>query len=209
MLLKEVSHATDLDLLTVLIGDRKKATKVFARAKFSLFSLLHSQVQENGDLFCAERTSAYGDDALIKLQAAVELAARSLTEQLTIRESLTSPGAVRDLLRLKLAGLPHEVFICIQLDAQHRVIAVEELFRGTLTQTSVYPREVVKAALRANAAAVIFAHNHPSGAAQPSRADELLTRNLKDALAMVDVKVLDHFIVAGNQALSFAERGLL
>ena len=210
MLLRtEVTHATDLDLLTVLIGDRRKATKVFARARFSLFALLHSQAQINGDLFCGERPSAYGDDALIKLQAALELAARTLTEQLTIRESLTSPGAVRDLLRLKLAGLPHEVFICIQLDAQHRVIAVEELFRGTLTQTSVYPREVVKASLRANAAAVIFAHNHPSGAAQPSQADELLTRNLKDALAMVDVKVLDHFIVAGNQALSFAERGLL
>lgn len=209
MLRTEVTHATDLDLLTVLIGDRRKATRVFARAKFSLFTLLHSQAQENGDLFCGERPTAYGDDALIKLQAAVELAARTLTEQLTIRESLTSPGAVRDLLRLKLAKLPHEVFVCIQLDAQHRVIAVEELFRGTLTQTSVYPREVVKASLRANAAAVIFAHNHPSGAAQPSRADELLTRNLKDALAMVDVKVLDHFIVAGNQAISFAERGLL
>ena len=112
-------------------------------------------------------------------------------------------------LRLKLAGLPHEVFICIYLDAQHRVIAVEELFRGTLTQTSVYPREVVKASLRANAAAVIFAHNHPSGVAQPSQADEILTRNLKEALSLVDVKVLDHFIVAGTQAISFAERGLL
>ncbi len=139
----------------------------------------------------------------------MELAARTLTEQLQSREALTSPGAVRDLLRLKLAGLQHEVFVCIQLDAQHRVIRMDELFRGTLTQTSVYPREVVKAALRANAAAVIFAHNHPSGVAQPSKADELLTRELKDALAMVEVKVLDHFIVAGNQALSFAERGLL
>ena len=208
LLRKEVSHATDLDLLTVLIGDRKKATKVFAKAKFSLFGLLHSP-QEHGDLFCAERASAYGDDPVIKLQAAVELAARSLTEQLTSRESLTSPAAVRDLLRLKLAGLPHEVFICIQLDAQHRVIAIEELFRGTLTQTSVYPREVVKASLKANAAAVIFAHNHPSGVAQPSQADEMLTRNLKEALSLVDVKVLDHFIVAGTQAISFAERGLL
>jgi len=209
LLRKEVSHATDLDLLTVLIGDRRKATKVFAKAKFSLFSLLHSQPQENGDLFCSERASAYGNDPFIKLQAAVELAARSLTEQLTNRESLTSPGAVRDLLRLKLAGLPHEVFVCIHLDAQHRLISIEEMFRGTLAQTSVYPREVVKAALKANAAAVIFAHNHPSGACQPSQADEYLTRNLKDALALVDVKVLDHFIVAGTQALSFAERGLL
>ena len=206
---KEVAHATDLDLLTVLIGDRRKATRLFAKAKFSLFALLHSQPTENEDLFCAEGASAYGDQPMMKLQAAVELAARTLTEQLTSRTSLTSPGAVRDLLRLKLAGLPHEVFICIYLDAQHRVIAVEELFRGTLTQTSVYPREVVKAALRANAAAVIFAHNHPSGVAQPSQSDELLTRNLREALALVEIKVLDHFIVAGNQALSFAERGLL
>ena len=99
--------------------------------------------------------------------------------------------------------------MCIWLDVQHRVIKFDEPFRGTLTQTSVYPREIVKAALAANAAAVIFAHNHPSGAAQPSQADELLTRSLKEALALVDVKVLDHFIVAGNHALSFAERGLL
>ena len=97
----------------------------------------------------------------------------------------------------------------VMLDAQHRVLASEELFRGTLTQTSVYPREIVKAALKANAAAVIFAHNHPSGVAEPSQADELLTRQLKEALAMVDIKVLDHFIVAGTAALSFAERGLI
>ena len=99
--------------------------------------------------------------------------------------------------------------MCLQLDAQHRVIAIEELFRGTLTQTSVYPREVVKAALRANAAAVIFAHKHPSGVAEPSHADEILTRSLKSALALVDVQVLDHFIVAGTRVMSFAERGLL
>jgi len=123
--------------------------------------------------------------------------------------ALTSPGAVRDYLRLTLAGREHEVFVTILVDAQHRVIAFEELFRGTLTQTSVYPREIVKVALKANAAAVIFAHNHPSGVAEPSHADELLTRQLKEALALVDVKVLDHFIVAGRHTLSFAERGLL
>jgi DNA repair protein RadC len=123
--------------------------------------------------------------------------------------ALTSPGAVRDYLKLLLGQLEHEVFVCLWLTAQHTVVASEELFRGSLTQTSVYPREIVKAALRANAAAVIFAHNHPSGVAQPSTADELLTRNLKDALALVDVKVLDHFIVAGANSISFAERGLL
>jgi len=116
---------------------------------------------------------------------------------------------VRDYLRFTLAARAHEVFVVLFLDAQHRVMSDAELFRGTLTQTSVYPREVVKAALAANAAAVIFAHNHPSGVAQPSQADELLTRQLKEALALVEVRVLDHFIVAGNQTLSFAERGLL
>jgi DNA repair protein RadC len=144
-----------------------------------------------------------------QLAAVLELARRALREELRAKSALTSPGAVRDYLRLALGGLPHEVFICLYLDAQHRVTGSEELFRGTLTQTSVYPREVVKAALSANAAAVIFAHNHPSGVAQPSQADELLTRQLREALALVEVKVLDHFIVAGNQSLSFAERGLL
>ena len=123
--------------------------------------------------------------------------------------ALTSPAAVRDYLRLAISHREHEVFLCIWVDAQHRVLAFEELFRGTLNQTSVYPREIVKAALARNAAAVIFAHNHPSGVAQPSRADELLTRTLKEALALVDVRVLDHFVVAGDQAISFAERGLL
>ena len=124
-------------------------------------------------------------------------------------DALTSPSAVRDYLRLALSGKEREFFLVVFLDAQHRVLGIEELFSGTLTQTSVYPREVVKAALKANAASVIFAHNHPSGVAQPSQADELLTRQLKEALALVDVKALDHFIVAGNQAMSFAERGLL
>jgi len=141
--------------------------------------------------------------------AAFEILRRSLDEKLKERSALTSPGAVRDYLRFTLGQREHEVFVCIWLDAQHKVISFEELFEGTLTQTSVYPREVVKTALVRNAAAVIFAHNHPSGVAQPSQADELLTRSLKEALALVEVKVLDHFIVAGNQAISFAERGLL
>ncbi len=127
----------------------------------------------------------------------------------TPRNALSSPRAVRDYLRLALAGREQEVFVVLLLDAQHRVIAHEELFRGTLTQTSVYPREVVKCSLRHNAAAVIFAHNHPSGVAEPSHADEILTRSLKSALALVDIQVLDHFIVAGSRTMSFAERGLL
>lgn len=144
-----------------------------------------------------------------KCAVARELVRRLLHEEISIQPCLTSPAAVRDYLALSLSHLEHEVFVCLWLDAQHRVLKAEETFKGTLTQTSVYPREIVKAALRINAAAAIFAHNHPSGVARASQADELLTRNLKEALALVDVKVLDHFIIAGATAWSFAERGLL
>jgi DNA repair protein RadC len=123
--------------------------------------------------------------------------------------SMSSPHAVRDYLRTKLAEREHEVFVALLLDSQNRLIEYIELFRGTLAQTSVYPREVVKVALSRNAAAMILAHNHPSGVAEPSRADELLTQSLKQALALVDVRVLDHFVVAGADTVSFAERGLL
>ena len=132
-----------------------------------------------------------------------------LSRRMRANDQLSSPDSVRDYLRMSLSGREYEVFVVVLLDAQHRVLRCEEMFRGTLTQTSVYPREVVKTALAANAASVIFAHNHPSGASEPSQADELLTRELKAALALVDVKVLDHFVIAGAQSLSFAERGLL
>lgn len=144
------------------------------------------------------------DDEIIQMALAVLVHRFDLK-----RTALNSPRAVKDYLALALAEKGHEVFACAFLDAQHRVIAFEELFRGTLSQTSVYPREVVKRALTHNAAAVILAHNHPSGVAEPSRADEALTSALKQALALVDVRVLDHFIVAGAQVLSFAERGLI
>ncbi|MEI6180757.1 MAG: JAB domain-containing protein [Chloroflexales bacterium] len=136
--------------------------------------------------------------------------ALSILEQRMKRgDMLSSPAAVRDYLRLLLADREYESFVCVWLTAQNCVIEAEEMFRGTLTQTSVYPREVVKGGLKHNAAAGIFAHNHPSGVAEPSRADELLTANLKQALALVDIKVLDHFIVAGVSSVSFAERGLI
>jgi DNA repair protein RadC len=143
------------------------------------------------------------------LAAVTELVRRSLAEEATVADALTSPQAVRDYLRLTLRARPYEVFVGIFLDSQNRLLAFEEMFRGTLAQTSVYPREVVKAALARNAAAVIFAHNHPSGVAEPSRADELLTQALKQALALVDIRTLDHFVVAGSHLVSFAERGLL
>ena len=144
-----------------------------------------------------------------QLQAVLELARRSLHEKFRRDTVLSSPGKVRDYLRISLSRLGHEVFMGLFLDSQNRLLAADELFRGTLTQTSVYPREVVKRALALNAGAVIFAHNHPSGIAEPSRSDELLTGSLKQALALVDVRVLDHLIVAGTSTVSFAERGLL
>lgn len=147
--------------------------------------------------------TAYEDRVVAE---AIAILARRLRDPGSLFDS---PQVVRDYLRLNIAALEHEVFGCIWLDASHRVIEVEELFRGTLTQTSVYPREVVKAALKHNAAAVIFYHNHPSGSDEPSTADELLTRHLKDALKLVDIKVLDHFIVAHTKTTSFAERGLI
>ena len=146
---------------------------------------------------------------MAQVKAGVELARRLLAEEARTGSVLTSPEAVRDYLRLSLNELPHEMFVVLFLDSQHRLIAADEMFRGTLAQTSVYPREIVKAALERNAAAVIFAHNHPSGVAEPSRADELLTQALKQALALVDIRTLDHFVVAGNRVVSFAERGLI
>jgi len=158
---------------------------------------------ENPSIYAVTK-STQSDDVIIAT------ALRILEERMRKPgQSMSSPESTRNFLRLTLAEIPHEVFYCICLDSQNRVIHHEELFRGTLTQTSVYPREVVKLALAHNAGAVIFAHNHPSGIAEPSRADELLTTALKQALALVDVRVLDHFIIAGATALSFAERGLI
>jgi DNA repair protein RadC len=144
-----------------------------------------------------------------ELMAVLELARRAMAQQLREREVFSSPEAVKNYLQLHLAHRKHEVFAALFLDAQNRLIALEELFRGTLTQTSVYPREVVLKALHHHAASVVLAHNHPSGTVQPSRADEALTQALKAALALVDVRVLDHVIVAPGQALSMAEKGLV
>jgi len=144
-----------------------------------------------------------------ELAAVMEMARRALAQRLADAPVFSEPQAVKDYLRLHLGALPHEVFAVLFLDSQHRLLALDTLFQGTLSQTSVYPREVVKQALARNAAAVILAHNHPSGVAEPSRADEFLTDALKRALALVDVRVLDHLVVGRGEAVSFAERGLL
>jgi DNA repair protein RadC len=155
------------------------------------------------------KLSGIGPAKASQLAATLELARRALSGEMVQRDVLGSPESVRQWLRLKLGTLGHEVFAALWLDAQNRLIEYEELFRGTLTQTSVYPREIVKRALACNAAGVLFAHTHPSGVAEPSRADEALTQVLKQALLLIDVKVLDHFVIAGNTTVSFAERGLL
>jgi DNA repair protein RadC len=208
LLAKGPEALSDAELIAVLLrtGVRGKSAVDLARELLARFGSVAGLLGAGSPLAAVK---GLGGSKRAQLAAAAELVRRALREQLSGGTALASPAAVRDYLRLSLASRQHEVFVCIWLDAQHRVITLEEAFRGTLTQTSVYPREIVKAALAVNAAAVIFAHNHPSGAAQPSQADELLTRSLKEALSLVEVKVLDHFIVAGNQALSFAERGLL
>lgn len=156
-----------------------------------------------------KRIKGLGPAKRAELVAVLELARRALAEQLRERAALDTPDAVKHYLQLQLGAKKHEIFAVLFLDSQHRLLALEELFRGTLSQTSVYPREVVLRALHHHAAAVVLAHNHPSGSVEPSRADEALTQALKAALALVDVRVLDHVIVGTGQALSMAERGLV
>lgn len=156
------------------------------------------------------RIKGMGPAKAAQLSATLELVRRGLAEEMRARPMLGSPAAVRDFLRARLAHEPQEIFIALWLDAQNRLLAEETLARGTLTRTTVYAREVVKRALAVNAAAVIFAHNHPSGVAEPSAADRLLTQTLKEALALIEVRLIDHFIVGGMAPpLSFAERGML
>jgi DNA repair protein RadC len=201
---------SDTELLALLLRTGMAGKGVFALAHElvdtfgGLAGLLHTDAES------LKRIKGLGGTAKrAELVAVLELARRAMQQQLKEREVFSSPGAVKHYLQLHLAAKHHEVFAVLFLDAQNRLLAMEEMFRGTLTQTSVYPREVVLRALKHNAAAVVLAHNHPSGTVQPSRADEALTQTLKAALALVDVRVLDHVIVAPGDALSRAEKGLL
>ncbi|MCA1978034.1 MAG: DNA repair protein RadC [Thiobacillus sp.] len=200
---------TDAELVAVFLR-----TGVTGKSAVDLGRELIARFGGLGGLCRAERRAAcaapgIGEAKYAQLAAVMEMARRTLAEAMHAGDALNSPDAVRDYLRLTLRGKEYEVFCCVFLDAQHRVIAVEELFRGTLTQTSVYPREIVRRALAHNAAALVLAHNHPSGVAEPSQADRTLTRHLVEALALIDVRVLDHFIVAGPSSLSFREAGHL
>jgi DNA repair protein RadC len=209
LIAKGAESLSDAELVAILLrtGVKGRSALDLARELLARFGSVSALFAADVPALCA--TAGLGTAKYAQLAAVMEMARRALRETMSRGNALNSPKAVRDYLRLKLQDRPYEVFVTVFLDAQNRVLAVEELFRGTLTQTSVYPREVVKRALHHNAAALIFAHNHPSGVAEPSRSDEALTQALKQSLALVDVKVLDHFVIGGGAAMSFAERGLL
>jgi DNA repair protein RadC len=213
-LLANGAHSlSDAELLAVLVGgsgrrgqDAVAAARALLGRHQSLRGLLSAQRHHT---LSTPAAPGLGTVGYCRLQAAVELARRHYAEALRTGPPLDSPQATRDFLIRRLRDSPHELFCCLHLDNRHRLIAFDELFRGTIDGASVHPREVVKQALARNAAAVILAHNHPSGVAEPSQADELVTRRLREALQLVDIRVLDHMIVADNGCLSFAERGLM
>lgn len=209
LLAKGAGALSDAELLAIFlrVGVRGKSAVDLARDLLVRFGNLSG-------VFAADQPEiseihGMGMSKYVQLQAIFEMVRRALCETMQERDVLSSPEQVRDYLRLQMGNLHREVFVVLFLDAQNRLVASETLFTGSLTQTSVYPREVVKRALHRTAASVVLAHNHPSGVAEPSRADELLTKTMRAALELIDVRVLDHFIVTGNAAYSFAENGLL
>jgi len=200
---------SEAELLAILIrtGHRGSNAVDVARAMLTRFGSLRAVL--NADAPTLTGQAGLGPARYAQLQAALEIARRHYLEGLKAAPSLINPRATREFLIARLRDLPYEVFCCLHLDNRHRLIAFEELFRGTIDGASVHPREVVKQALARNAAAVILAHNHPSGVAEPSQADELITQRLKQSLALVDIRVLDHLVVGDCACISFAERGLL
>ena len=206
LLARGASALTDAELLAIFLrtGIKGRTAVDLARDLLGRFGTLRGLLRAGRPEFCA--VHGLGDAKYVQLQAVLEIARRHLAEALSGRQVLIDPSAVRQMLQARLRDREHETFAALFLDNQHRVIAFDELSHGTIDGASVYPREVIKAALKHGAAAVIFAHNHPSGVAEPSAADRTLTERLKAALAQVDIRVLDHFVV-GEQVVSFAERG--
>ncbi|VAW57317.1 UPF0758 family protein [hydrothermal vent metagenome] len=199
---------SDAELLAIFLrtGVRGKSAVDLSHDLLKTFSGLRQLLTAGQDEFCQQH--GLGTAKYVQLQAVLEMSRRYLNASFNRGDSLTSPQQTRQFLTSKLREYPYEVFAVLFLDQRHRIIQFEELFRGTIDGASVYPREVVKKALQHNAAAVIFAHNHPSGVAEPSQSDERITLRLKEALSLVDIRVLDHFVV-GDEVVSFAERGLL
>ena len=200
---------SDAELLAIFLrtGVAGSNAVELARGLVSEYGGLRQLLQADRARFCATR--GLGDAKFAQLQAALELARRHLKEKLSVYDTLENPSDTRSYLTARLRDYPQEVFACLFLDSRHRLIHYAELFRGTIDSANVYPREVVRSALQHNAAAVILAHNHPSGVAEPSDADRRITRRLKDALALVDIPVLDHIVIGDNSATSFAECGLI
>jgi DNA repair protein RadC len=200
---------SDIELLAIFLrtGTRGKSAVDLARDLLAEFGSLKALLNADQQRFCMGR--GLGNAKYAQLQAVLEMAKRHFKEILERGSALTSPETTRAYLSAQLRGYGYEVFACLFLDNQHRVIKLEELFRGTIDGASVYPREVVKQALYHNAAAVIFAHNHPSGITEPSQADKQITDKLKQALTLIDIRVLDHFIIGDGDPYSFAEHGLL
>jgi DNA repair protein RadC len=209
LLEKGATALSDAELLAILLrtGTRGRSALDLAREVLKNFRSLRKFIAADRRRFCA--VPGLGEARFAELQAAVEISRRQLTESLKAGPSLASPRATCDFLTAKLRDLEHEVFCCLYLDKRHRLIEYEELFRGTIDGASVHPREIVKLALQRNSAAIIVAHNHPSGIAEPSAADELITQRVKEALALVDIRLLDHIIVGDGVSVSLAERGLL
>lgn len=199
---------SDAELLAIFLrtGIKGKTAVDLARDILSDAGGLRELLGANEARFC--QSKGLGQAKFVQLQAVVEMSRRYLEEKLKHGEALTDVTAVRNYLTHRLRGYPYEVFACLFLDNKHRVIKYEELFRGTIDSASVHPREVVRHAIQHNAAAIIFAHNHPSGVAEPSQADHRITDRLKEALSLIDVRVLDHFVI-GDDVVSFAERGYL
>ena len=200
---------TDAELIAILLrtGTRGSTAVDLARDLLGEFRGLRALIEADEETVC--RFKGLGRTKFVAIRAAIELARRYLEAGLRKQDVLTNPGSTRDYLTAQLRAYPHEVFACLFLDNRHHILSFDKMFNGTIDGASVYPREVVKRALSHNAAAVIFAHNHPSGIAEPSNADISLTRRLRAALELVDIRVLDHFIIGNRQAVSFAERGLL
>lgn len=210
LLLRGPSALSDAELLAIFLrtGVKGKSAVDLARELLNEYGSLRALLEADFERF--SHSLGLGRAKYASLQAVLEMARRHLRQELDRQDVLTSPELTRQYLASTLRSYPYEVFACLLLDSQHRVIGFEELFRGTIDGASVYPREVVKLALAHNAAAIIFAHNHPSGLASPSEADKFITQRLKQALGLLDIRVLDHFIVGdGVNAYSFAEHGLL
>jgi len=209
LLARGAAALSDAELLALFLGSGQRGRTAVDLGRDLLNTHAGLKALLEVDASALARLPGIGPAKACRLHAALELGRRYLASDLRRPDALTHPAACADYLRARIGGFPYEVFVCLFLDNRHRVIACEELFRGSIDGASVHPREVVRRCLAHNAAAVIFAHNHPSGVAEPSQADREITRHLRQALELIEVRVLDHFVIGSGNALSLAERGWL